>query len=105
MTKGYWIAQVDVHDPEAYQAYVTANAAAFAAYGARFLVRGGTSDTVEGHFRSRIVVIEFPDYPTALACYGSEVYRAAMAIRTRHSTGDVIIVEGYDGLQPTEVAP
>ncbi len=30
MPKGYWIARVDVHDPEAYGAYVSANAAAFA---------------------------------------------------------------------------
>ena len=41
MPKGYWIVHVDVRDPEAYQQYVKANAAAFAKYGARFLVRGG----------------------------------------------------------------
>ena len=40
MPKGYWIARVDVSDPEAYKEYVAANAAAFAKYGARFLVRG-----------------------------------------------------------------
>ena len=41
MPKGYWIVHVDVRDPEVYQKYVKANAAAFAKYGARFLVRGG----------------------------------------------------------------
>ena len=71
MTKGYWIAQVDVHDAEAYRGYVEANAIAFAKYGARFLVRGGAVQKVEGQSRSRIVVLEFKDYATALACYHS----------------------------------
>ena len=39
--KGYWIAHVDVTDPEGYKAYMAANAAAFGKFGARFLVRGG----------------------------------------------------------------
>ena len=41
MPKGYWIARVDVHDPEGYKAYIAANAAALKKYGAKFLVRGG----------------------------------------------------------------
>ena len=41
LPKGYWIAHVDVTDPEGYKAYIAANAAAFAKFGGRFLVRGG----------------------------------------------------------------
>src|ERR1700722_14775810 len=48
MAKGYWIARVDVSDPEAYQAYVRANGIAFAKFGGRFLVRGGTYRAAEG---------------------------------------------------------
>ena len=59
MAKGYWIARVDVHDAEAYQAYLAANGAVFEKYGARFLVRGGTSEQVEGKGRQRNVVLEF----------------------------------------------
>ena len=100
MAKGYWIAQVDVADPEAYKAYVQANAIPFAKYGARFIVRGGRGEAKEGTWRSRRVVIEFADYATALACYESEEYRRARALREAASTGDLIIVEGYDGPQP-----
>jgi uncharacterized protein (DUF1330 family) len=32
MNKGYWIARVDVRDPEAYKRYVAANAPSLAAY-------------------------------------------------------------------------
>ena len=68
-SKGCWIALVDVVDPTGYKAYVLENAAAFQKYGARFLVRGGTSEILEGSGRSRIVVIEFKDYATAIECY------------------------------------
>lgn len=102
MPKGYWIAQVDVEDPEAYKAYIAANALPFAKYGARFLVRGGPAEQVEGKCRQRLVVIEFKDYATALACYRSPEYAAALALRQNASTGDIAIVEGYDGPQPGE---
>jgi len=100
MAKGYWIVRIDVNDPEAYKAYVAANAVAFAKFGARFLVRGGKFETVEGESRARNVVIEFKDYVTALACYRSPEYAAAMTLRERVATADIIIVEGYDGPQP-----
>ena len=97
MAKGYWIGRVDVDDLEAYKKYVEANAAPFAEYGARFLVRGGQFVNPEGTSRSRNVVIEFPSYQAALDCYHSDGYQAAMALRTPVSTGDIVIIEGYDG--------
>ena len=100
MPKGYWIAHVDVTDSQGYQAYIQANAEAFRKYGARFVVRGGTFEVVEGHLRARHVVLEFKDYATALACYRSDEYQKAMVLRQPHSTGDIIVIEGYDGPQP-----
>ncbi|MCP5366861.1 MAG: DUF1330 domain-containing protein [Hyphomicrobiales bacterium] len=100
MAKGYWIARVDVADPERYKEYVAANAAAFAKYGARFLVRGGDFENPEGTSRARNVVIEFPSYQAAKDCYHSPEYAAALALRLPVSEGDVIIAEGYDGPQP-----
>jgi uncharacterized protein (DUF1330 family) len=57
---------------------------------------------VEGNSRARNVVIEFKDYETALACYKSPEYAEALRHRAPPiSQGDVIIIEGYDGPQPT----
>jgi len=95
MPKGYWVAHVDVDDPQVYETYKAANAAPFAEYGARFLVRGGPRETREGQARARTVVIEFPSYAAALACYDSHGYQAARALRDPVSTGDLVIVEGY----------
>ena len=100
MAKGYWIAHLEVDDAEAYKAYFAANEQPFAKYGARFLVRAGLSTQKEGALRGRHVVIEFKDYATALACYESPEYQRALAIRQRVSRGDLLIIEGYDGIQP-----
>jgi len=100
MPRGYWIASIDVNDPDAYKAYVAANAAAFRKYGAKFVVRGGQFELREGTSRSRNVVLEFKDYATALACYDSTEYRAASALRQGNSVANLIIIEGYDGEQP-----
>ena len=97
MAKGYWIARVTVTNPERYKDYVTANAIAFAKYGARFVVRGGQHAVKCGTARARHVVIEFKDYATALACYESPEYKAAELVRNKYSTGDVVVIEGYDG--------
>jgi uncharacterized protein (DUF1330 family) len=100
MPKGYWIANVDVTDPEGYKAYVAANAEAFRKFGAKFLVRGGTAECVEGGVRSRQVVLEFPDFASALACYRSPEYQKARKLRLGRSNADLVVVEGYDGAQP-----
>jgi uncharacterized protein (DUF1330 family) len=91
---------VDVHDPDLYQQYVKANAKAFAKYGARFLVRGGKYVVTRGKAPARNVVLEFPDYETAVACHDSEEYREAAKLRAAASDADIVIVEGYDGPQP-----
>jgi uncharacterized protein (DUF1330 family) len=97
--KGYWIGHVDVTDPEGYQAYVAANGVPFGKFGARFLVRGGTREVVEGSARARTVVLEFPSFPAALACYRSPDYQAVAALRRGKGELDLVIVEGYDGPQ------
>ncbi len=100
MAKGYWLAQVDVTDPAAYARYVQANAAPLARYGGRFLVRAGQAAVMEGAARSRLVVIEFPDYAAALACYRSPDYAEALAIRLPAGAADLVVVEGVAGALP-----
>ena len=103
MTKGYWIAGMDVHDPDNYaKEYVSRNAEPIKAFGGRFLVRGGTKTHFEGTERQRVVVIEFPSYQAALDCYNSPGYQDALSHRVKYGSGDFVIIEGYDGPQPGE---
>ncbi|MBT0957319.1 DUF1330 domain-containing protein [Alphaproteobacteria bacterium KMM 3653] len=97
MAKGYWVANNLVHDAVEYESYKAANAEPFARHRARFLVRGGQQIAPEGETFPRTVVIEFPSYAEALACYNSEDYQHALSIREPIAEGRLIIVEGYDG--------
>ena len=100
MAKGYWIARIDIHNMDGYKDYIAQNGPVFAKYGAKFLVRGGLHEIKEGTSRSRNVVLEFKDYETALACYNSPEYARLVTLRSPHSQGDLVIIEGYDGPQP-----
>ena len=100
MVKGYWVASVDVSNPDGYKQYVAANGAIFRKFGGRFVVRAGKFECPEGTARSRNVVIEFPDYASALACYRSPEYAAAKKLRESASVADIVVLEGHDGPQP-----
>jgi len=101
MSKGYWIVRVDIADQEQYKAYVAANAIPLKKYGARILVRGGQFENPEGESRARNGVIEFPSYQAALDCWRSPEYQQAIKLRQPVSTLDLVIIEGYEGPQPS----
>lgn len=94
MPKGYWIARIEVRDPEGYKDYVAAAKPAFERHGARFLARGGAFHGVEGEARARNVVIEFASLAEAKACYDSPEYQHAKTIRQRYAEGEIVLVEG-----------
>jgi uncharacterized protein (DUF1330 family) len=94
MPKAYWIAQVTVSDPDQYRHYAEAAPLAFRKYGALILARGGRSGQMEGEGRPRNVVIEFPSYDDAVACYNSPEYQSARARRQGAGEADIVIVEG-----------
>ena len=94
MAKGYWVVHITVTDPENYPSYIKADAAAFEKFDAKFLVRGGRYDAVEGPARERHVVIEFESYEKALECYHSPEYQAAAKLRQAYADSEVLIVEG-----------
>lgn len=100
MAKGYWIANVDVRNADGYKEYVAALPDILRKFGGRYVTRGGKTDVVEGRNRSRVVVLEFPSYDAAMACYRSPEYAKAIALRQASADADLIVIEGYDGPQP-----
>ena len=91
----YLIADVDVLDQEAYAAYGAQAPSTLEAYGGRFLVRGGASETLEGDWQPhRTVVLEFQDMDTLKRWYDSEAYAAIKGIRLRAASASVMAVEG-----------
>ena len=95
MPRGYWIAHVDVTDPEVYKKYLAANGLAFAKYGGRFLVRGGDIRHLEGKLPlDRLVVLEFPTMDAAQRFYDSKEYAPLLKLRLASTKSDLVLVPG-----------
>ena len=94
MPKGYWICHITVTDPEKYPEYVRRDTPILEALGGKFVVRGGTSETVEGEAHARHVVIEFPTFEMAKTAYEDKAYQEVAAIRWAAAESTVILVEG-----------
>lgn len=91
----YLIARVEVTDPAKYENYKALSPDALAAFGGRFLVRGGAHETLEGPEETRrLVVVEFPSLEQAKACYDSAQYQAAKAERDGAADMHMVVVDG-----------
>jgi uncharacterized protein (DUF1330 family) len=78
-----------------YKKYFAANAAIFERWRARFIVRGGAYETVQGNAGERSVVIEFESYQQALACYKSPEYQDILKyLRAGANIAYFTIIEG-----------
>lgn len=92
---GYIIVDVEVTDPEAYARYRAAVPETIAAYGGKFLVRGGHTETLEGDWTpGRLVVLEFESVERAKAWWSSQEYAAPKQLRQSASVTQMIVVEG-----------
>ncbi len=91
----YVIAQIEVTDPAQFEEYRRQVPATIAAYGGRYIVRGGDSETLEGSWRpKRVVVLEFPDRMRAKAWWSSQEYAPIKAIRERAARTELIAIDG-----------
>ena len=91
----YVVVNVEVLNPVRYQDYVKAVPATLAAFGGRFLVRGGKAESLEGTYQPRrFVIIEFESAERARAWWSSAEYAAPKALRQSIARTDLLIVEG-----------
>ena len=91
----YIIADLDVRDVAKYEEYRARVPASIAAYGGRFVVRGGKVETLEGTWApSRLVIVEFPSVERAKAWWNSDEYAEPKALRRAASRGQLLLVEG-----------
>ena len=91
----YVIVDLIVTDQPLMDEYRKRLPATLAAYGGKFLVRGGAHETIEGDWKpNRLVVVEFPSLEQAKRWYHSEEYREPLAMRLRAGRANLIMVEG-----------
>jgi len=91
----YLYGDIEVTDAAGYEEYRRQVPAVIAAFGGRYLARGGACMVLEGDApRGRQVILEFPDMERALAFYNSDAYAPLRAIRLRCSSGQIAVIEG-----------
>jgi uncharacterized protein (DUF1330 family) len=91
----YIIVDIEVTDPARYETYKPLAAATVAAYGGRYLARGGAVEVLEGDWQPhRLVILEFPDAERAKAWLESPEYRDPRALRHATARSNMVIVAG-----------
>jgi len=91
----YVVVDIEITDPAAFEDYRKAVPATIAKYGGRIVVRGGKSETLEGSWHpKRLVLLEFPGIDAAKRWYHSEEYKPLLAMRLKASKGNLVLVEG-----------
>ncbi len=98
MPKAYVVNEIAVSDEALFQTYADQVPAILAAFGGRYVVRGGNGEAIKGDPpQTRIVITEFPNREAARAWRASEAYQRILPIREATSTSRVYIVDGYEG--------
>ena len=90
----YVIADITVNDLERYEEYKRLAPPAIAAYGGKYLARGGKSELLEGNWEpGRVVILEFESIEKAKKFINSPEYSEARALRHKTASSDMIVVE------------
>lgn len=91
----YVIVEIDVTDPVGYEGYKKLAAATVEQYGGKYIARGGTTETLEGDWNpKRIVILQFENIARAKEWLNCEEYREPRKMRHRTAKTNMIVVEG-----------
>ena len=91
----YVIAEVDVHDTALFEEYRKLVPPTIAQYGGKYVVRGGATETKEGGWApKRVIVLEFATMARAREWYHSAEYAPPLAMRLKAAKSRMIMVEG-----------
>jgi uncharacterized protein (DUF1330 family) len=91
----YVVVEIAIHDAQTYERYKQLGPPTVAAYGGRYLARGGATEALEGAWNPpRFVILEFPSVERARAWWSSPEYAPAKAMRQASTETRMLLVEG-----------
>jgi uncharacterized protein (DUF1330 family) len=91
----YALVEIEVIDPEAYARYREIAPELVRAFDGKYLTRGGATETVEGTWQpKRLVILEFPSMARLHEFYNSPEYAEAKALRMRSTNSTMVFCEG-----------
>lgn len=91
----YVVTEINVTDPEGYAQYKELAPASIAAYGGKYLARGGKTEVLEGDWSpTRLVILQFPSMDRAKQWLDSVEYSTARALRHKTAKSNMVVIEG-----------
>lgn len=91
----YFIVDIEVLEPADYEVYRDKVPPTIAAYGGKYLTRGGRVVPIEGDWvPKRFVILEFPSVAQFKNWYDSPEYQAVLPIRLRTTKSRAFVIEG-----------
>jgi uncharacterized protein (DUF1330 family) len=91
----YVIVDIEVTDSAAFERYRNAVAANIAAFGGRYLARGGATEVLEGNWTpKRVVILEFPTMAQLKEWYNSPEYAPLLDLRKASASSNLVVTEG-----------
>ena len=91
----YVINDMEITDPQRFEEYKRLSPPTVAAYGGRFLARGGAVSPLEGDWQPRrLVMLEFPSMAQAQAWLDSPEYAPARRLRQLSANSRMVVIEG-----------
>jgi uncharacterized protein (DUF1330 family) len=91
----YVIVEIEVVDPVGYEEYKKLASASMLRFGGKYIVRGGTTEVLEGGWKpKRLVVLEFESMQRARDWLNCEDYSEPRKMRHRTARTNMILVEG-----------
>jgi uncharacterized protein (DUF1330 family) len=101
----YVIAQIIVRDMGTYARYRELAPASIAAYGGKYLARGGTTETLTGGWRpERLVILEFPTMERAREWWDSPEYADAKVLREASADAEIVLTDGLSAAASAALA-
>jgi uncharacterized protein (DUF1330 family) len=91
----YVIVDIEVTNPEGYEEYKELAPPSIAAYGGKYIARGGMTNVLEGDWvPNRLVILQFDSVERAKAWLTSPEYSAARSLRHKYAKSKMVVVEG-----------
>jgi uncharacterized protein (DUF1330 family) len=91
----YVIVDIEIQDTSLYEEYKKLAPSSIAAYGGKYLARGGACEILEGSWTpKRLVILQFESMARAKQWWESQEYSDAKSLRHKCARTTMIVTEG-----------
>lgn len=98
----FFLAEIEVHDPKMYKAYVSEASEIVQNYGGEYIFRSESIIPVSGNWAPhRLILIRFNSETDMLNCFASKEYLQIKHLREQSTTSRAVIIkEESDAIKP-----